>query len=405
MDAPRDGKAARRHAALAAGTTDGQQWGPQPVRRGVSVAARPYPRGTVVVLAGTKRGLFMLTSRDRRSWRNEGQIFPTSRVFNAVLDQRLSPRIFVTDNGDIFGSAIKFSDDFGETWQEAKQGIRFPKESGRKLENVWIIEPGRATEPETVYAGVDPASLWVSEDRGETWELNEGLESHPTRPKWEPGLGGLCLHSIVPDPVDPSRMWVAASAVGCFRTDDGGRTWTPMNKGVPVRHLPVEYPEFGQCVHRLIPHPAEPETLYQQNHYGLFATRDGGREWADIRSNLPSFFGFPMGMDRKHPDTLYVVVETDPTQGRHNIGDQFSVYRTDDAGKRWRRLTKGLPKGPGVRLGVLRHALATDSKDPVGVYVGTSTGQLFASRDRGDSWQLMADFLPSIYSVTAGVLS
>jgi photosystem II stability/assembly factor-like uncharacterized protein len=367
--------------------------------------ARRYPKGTVLLLVGTKRGLFLFTSRDRRSWKSDGQIFPTSRVFNAVLDQRLSPRVYLADNGDIFGSVVKYSDDFGSTWREAKTSIRFSKESGRKLENVWIVEPGRPTEPETIYAGVDPASLWVSTDRGESWEIVDGLERHPTRDRWEPGLGGLCLHSIVPDPTNADRMWVAISAVGVMRTDDGGRSWTPMNRNVPARHLPAEYPEFGQCVHRLVQHPKDPETLYQQNHFGIFATRDGARDWIDIQSNLPSYFGFPMAIDRRHPDTIYVVVETEPLAGRHNIGDQFAVYRTDDAGKRWRRLTKGLPKGPSVRLGVLRHAMATDAKDPVGVYVGTNTGQLFSSPDRGDSWKLVADFLPQIYSVTAAVLT
>lgn len=364
-----------------------------------------YASGTVVLLVGTKRGLFLFSSRDRATWTSEGQILETSRVFNAVLDQRGgAPRIFATDNGDIFGSAIKYSDDFGRSWSAPKQGIAFPTGSGRSLENVWIVEPGRADEPEVVYAGVDPASLWVSRDRGDTWELNAGLESHPTRPKWQPGLGGLCLHSIVPDHSSPGRMWVAISAVGVWRTDDDGASWAPMNAGVPARHMPETYPEFGQCVHRLLQHPTQPDRLYQQNHWGHFASADAGETWKDIQADLPSFFGFPIAMDRRNPDTLFVVVQTEPDRGRHNIGDQFTVYRTSDAGVSWTRLTKGLPRGPHVRLGVLRHAMCTDTLEPAGVYVGTSTGQLFASADRGDSWSLVADAMAPIYSVNAAVI-
>jgi len=360
---------------------------------------------TTMLLVGTKRGLFGFTSNDRRTWKDQGQLLGPNRVFNAMIDTRgPSPRMFAAENGDIFGCSVKFSDDMGVTWMEPKGPIAFAPDSGRTLENIWIIQPGRADEPDTVYAGVDPASLWVSRDRGEIWELNEGLESHPTRPQWQPGLGGLCLHSIVPDHSNPQRMWAAISAVGVWRTDDGGATWTPKNSGVPARHFPKEYPEFGQCVHRLLQHPTRPDTLYQQNHWGLFATDDAGDTWRDIQSNLPSYFGFPMAIDRQRPDTLFTVVETDGASGRHNIGDQFSVYRTQDAGEKWETLTSGLPSGPSVRLGVLRHAMCADAEDPVGVYVGTGTGQLFASTDRGDTWALVADFIPQIYSVNVAIM-
>ncbi len=364
-----------------------------------------YPSGTVVLLVGTKRGLFVFTSRDRATWTSGGQLLDTSRVFNATLDQRgVTPRMFAADNGDIFGSYVKYSDDFGATWNEPKRGLGFPSDSGRAIENIWIVQPGRESEPDVVYAGVDPASLWISGDRGETWELVEGLENHESRPQWQPGLGGLCLHSIVPDHSNPDRMWIAISAVGVFRTDDGGRTWTPRNKNLPARHMPDPYPEFGQCVHRLLQHPTEPEVLYQQNHWGLFASRDAADDWQDMQANLPSFFGFPLAIDVNSPDTLFSVVETPPDAGRHNIGDQFSVYRTDDGGGSWTTLTKGLPSGAHVKLNVLRHALCTDLADPVGVYVGTTTGNLFASADRGESWSVVADYMPPIYSVNAAII-
>jgi photosystem II stability/assembly factor-like uncharacterized protein len=362
-----------------------------------------YPSGTTVLLVGTKRGLFLLTSRDRQSWEVEATGLTGHRVFNAALDQREGCRLFATDNGDFFGTFLRYSDDFGQTWQEPRQGIQFPESSGQKLNNIWVIEPGRASEPGVVYVGVDPASLWLSADGGETWELNEGLASHPTRERWQPGAGGLCLHTIVPDASNPARMWVGISAVGCMRTDDGGRSWTFANKGTRADFQPEKYPEFGQCLHRMLQHPTQPDVLYQQNHCGIYRSTNAGDEWTDIQHNLPSDFGFPIALDRHHPDTVYVIVEDG--FGRNNVGEQFTVYRTQDAGERWESLTEGLPGGTGVRLGVLRHGMCTDPHDPCGVYVGTNTGQLFASHDRGDTWQLAAGYLPPIYSVTAVVIN
>lgn len=363
---------------------------------------RRFPKGTVVLSVGTKRGLFLLTSSDRRTWKSEGPFHVGKRVYHTALDLRNGPRLYTAANGDFFGCQIHYSDDFGRTWQDPEAGVTFPEGSGLSLKNIWIIEPGRSSEPDTVYCGVDPAALFVSHDRGGTWEMNQGLESHPTRRRWQPGAGGLCLHSIVTHPTDPQRMWVAISAVGVMRTDDGGHTWVFCNKGTRADFLPDKYPEFGQCVHRLLAHPTDHDTLYQQNHCSTYVSSDAGDAWIDIRNNLPSDFGFPLAMDPHHPDTLYTIVETQ--DARANITDQFTVYRSENAGRRWERLTNGLPKGQTVRLGVLRHGMATDTRDPCGVYVGTNTGQLFASRNRGDSWKLIADFLPSIYSVSAAVL-
>jgi photosystem II stability/assembly factor-like uncharacterized protein len=364
---------------------------------------RRFPKGTVMLAVGTKRGLFLMTSRDRRTWKTEGPSLVGQRVYHATLDQRNGARLYAGANGDFFGSAVRYSDDLGQTWKDPEAGIAFPEGSGLSLKNIWIVEPGRASEPETLYCGVDPAALFVSHDRGQTWAMNQGLEGHPTRQRWQPGLGGLCLHSIVTDPVNPRRMWVAISAVGVMRTDDGGQSWTFCNKGTRADFLPDKYPEFGQCVHRLLGHPANPDILFQQNHCSTYSTANAGETWTEIRNNLPSDFGFPLAIDPHHPETLYTVVETQEG-GRTNITDQFTVYRSENAGRRWERLTKGLPKGPNVKLGVLRHGLATDPLKPSGVYVGTNTGQLFASRDRGDSWKMIADFLPPIYSVSVAVL-
>jgi hypothetical protein len=355
-----------------------------------------------MVLAGTKRGLFLFTSRDRQTWTCEGPILKGHTIYYATLDQRSGRRLFVADNGVFFGSFLRYSDDFGDTWQEPERGIQFSEESGEKLKNIWMIEPGRREEPGTIYAGVDPANLWESHDSGVTWELNAALASHPTREHWNPGAGGLCLHTIIPDYSNPKRMWLGISAVGCVRTDDGGASWTFANKNTRADFQPDKYPEFGQCLHRMVQHPQQPDVLYQQNHCGVYRSMNGGDDWADMRGSLPSDFGFPIALDPHAPETVFTIVEDG--EARQNVTEQFTIYRTRDGMETWETLTNGLPSGPGVRLGVLRHGMTTDSADPCGVYVGTNTGQIFASADCGDSWRLIADFLPSIYSVSAFVI-
>jgi hypothetical protein len=365
---------------------------------------RTYPSGTVLLMVSTKRGLFLVSSRDRRNWEVEATALG-GRTFNAALDQRTGKRLFAAENGDFFGSFLRYSDDFGATWHEPERGIEFSEASGRKLTNLWVIEPGRASEPDTIYLGVDPASLWISRDGGVTWDINAGLEAHPTRAEWNPGNGGLCLHSIVLDYANPQRMWVGISAVGCMRTEDGGQTWVHANTGTRADFNPEPYPEYGQCIHRVLQHPTEPDKLYQQNHCGVYKTANAGTEWIDIQRDLPrdqtSVFGFPIALDVHHPETVYVIAEGGE---RHNFGQQFTVYRTRDAGDSWEPLHEGLPAGEGVRLGVLRHGMSADTLDPCGVYVGTNTGQLFASDNRGDAWKLIADYLPPIYSVNAAVI-
>jgi hypothetical protein len=358
--------------------------------------------GDVVLLVGTKRGLFVLRSSDRRTWNVSEPTLPGATVYNAVLDQRQSQRIFAADNGVFFGAFVRYSDDFGATWKEPKQGIQFSEDSGLTLKNIWIVQPGRQSQPDTVYAGVDPASLWISTDGGETWNVEPNLQNHPTRDRWEPGAGGLCLHSIVPDYSNPDRMWIGISAVGCIRTENNAKTWEFANKNTRAGFLPDPYPEFGQCIHRLLQHPTKPDHLYQQNHCGIYRSENAGRDWLDIQQDLPSEFGFPIAVDHHNPETIFVIVEDG--MSRANVGDHFVVYRSENAGASWERMTKGLPEGNQVSLGVLRHGMCSDGLEECGVYVGTNTGQLFASPDRGESWGLIADFLPPIYSVTAAVV-
>ncbi len=362
----------------------------------------PYKPGTTLLAVGTKRGLFLLTSQDRRTWTCEAPSFKGYRVFWGILDQREGHRMFAAQNGDFFGTFLPYSDDFGATWHEPQKGIQFPEGGDEKLTNIWTVVPGRASEPGTLFAGIDPASLWETRDNGVTWEVNEGLYNHPTRPTWNPGNGGLCLHTIIPDYSNPDRMWLGISAVGCVRTDDGGKSWVFANKNTRAGFQPDIYPEYGQCLHRMVQHPTNPEVLYQQNHCGIYKSANAGDDWTDIQHNLPSEFGFPIALDPHHPDTVYTIVE-DP-MARDNVNDQFTVYRTQNAGDSWEALTEGLPAGSGVRLGVLRHGMCSDTHDPCGVYVGTNTGQLFATSDRGETWHLIADFLPPIYSVNAAVL-
>ena len=337
-------------------------------------------------------------------------------------DQRLHAAV----SHFVYGPTTHYSDDFGKTWTQAKQVplITRPSKSGRpastvdeafrseggedikdkpeKMVQVWNITPGRASEPNVLYAGAQPASLYISKDRGETWELNENLFDHPHRGKWNPGAGGLCLHTIILDPTNEKRMYIAVSAAGCYRSDDGGQTWNPFNKNVRADFHPEIYPEYGQCVHKMTMHPSNPNVLYQQNHCGIYRSDNAGEDWVDIGDGkLPSRFGFPIAVHPTDPRTVYVALE-ESDEYRMSVDGKFSVWRSRDAGESWERKTKGLPDK--AHLVVLRDAMATDTFEDAGIYIGTNTGQLFYSRDSGDSWELMADYLPPIHSVEAAVV-
>lgn len=355
----------------------------------------PYASGTVILTVGTKRGLFLISSPDRARWHVTATKLENqpSRIYYALLDARNNYRLFAADNGDFFGSFLRYSDDFGQTWHEPRQGIQFSQSSGQKLQDIWYIEPGSAANPQTLYVGADPASLWESHDGGETWATNEALLQHPERASWSQGASGTCLHSIVIDPTNAQRIWVGVSGAGSLRTVDGGQSWQVIN------NLASSSEQVGTGSHRLLQHPSQPGMLYQQNRQGMYKSLDGGDTWMDITSNLPSRFGFPLALDPHQPGTLYTNV-VDPMH-RYNIGEQFSIHRSDNDGESWQELTTGLPKGPNVRLKVLRHGICTDSLEPAGIYVGTTGGQLFASHDQGEHWQLIANYLPPIFSVSA----
>ena len=361
-------------------------------------------KADVYVLLGTRKGGFILHSDSRRrNWKMKGPFFENSPVFHMAFDKRDGKTIYAAVNSGHFGPTVFRSKNFGRTWENSKNPPRFPETSGLKVEHLWHIEPGHPNEPEVVYAGVAPAALFRSEDGGENWKINENLSSHPTRPKWEPGAGGLCLHSIVIDPRNPKRMYLGISAVGTFKTEDHGETWTPKNKNVRADFLPDKYPEFGQCVHKLVMDPAKSDHLYQQNHCGVYRSQNAAEDWIEISKGLPSGFGFPMAVHPQESETFYVV----PEQGdffRVAANKEFSVYTTSNAGKTWRKLSKGLPS-KNTYLGCYREGLATDQLDPAGIYVGTRMGHLFSSVNEGKTWQLSAQWLPPIYSVSTATVT
>ena len=366
----------------------------------------PRPnKGDVLLLVGTRKGVFIFSADERRAdWKMAGPFWPGSDVFHAIYDPRGDGRLWVVRNDPVFGSEIHQSSDFGRTWQSSRTGPQIASNSSIKLNRLWHVTPGREDEPDVVYLGAEPATLFKTEDAGETWDEVEGITMHPTRDRWEPGFGGVCLHSIVLDPASPDRMWVGISAAGVFGTEDAGRTWKPLNNGVRADFLPEPFPEVGQCPHKLLSHPTNPDLLYQQNHCGVFRSDDGGERWIDISEGLPSRFGLPLTVHPQDPNTAYVLPEDKA------IGDQvgggmrfvtdakFRVFRTRNGGSDWEPLTKGLPQ-KNAYLHAMRDGVATDSLDPCGVYIGTSTGQLFFSRDEGDTWNLMADYLPPINSI------
>ena len=378
------------------------------------VTARP---GDLLVLVGTRKGAFILTGdASRRSWQLSDIISPGSDVFHLVYDRRGEGKLFAATNSMWFGPQVEFSRDLGATWEQAEAQPRFAdkpeyaEHDGPTVNRLWHIEPGLASEPDTLYAGVQPAALFKSTDGGVTWREVEGLGQHPTRPEWMPGFGGLCLHSIALDPVQPGRLWVGISAAGVFRSEDGGETWQPTNRGVRADFNPGDpLPEWGQCPHKLLPHPAAPGRLYQQNHCGVYRTDNYGDAWADITEGLPSRFGFVAGLHPREPDTLFVLPEdealgTDVGGGiRYVSGARFRVFRSRTAGRDWEPLTNGLPQ-ENAYVHVLREGMATDTLDPVGVYVGTVNGQIFYSRDEGDHWELMVENLPPINSVEVAVV-
>ena len=373
----------------------------------------------VVLVAATKKGVFVLESTpQRKDWSLRGPFVGGIDVNHAIVDPR-NGRLYATNNNPWFGPQVQYSEDLGETWKDVASSPRFPDDpvadeqnpwffqETRVTDRYWRIEPGRASEPNSVYCGVAPGALFESRDSGETWAENMALSTHPTRQGWQPSNGGLAMHSIVLDPKDDDRMWIAVSAGGVYRTDDGGQSWAPKNTGIRDigasfdPNLPL-YPESGQCVHQLVRAPGDGDRLYLQTHLGTYRTDDGGDSWTDITAGLPSEFGLAMTGHPQDANTAYVA----PIVGgelRVPPDFAFRVYRTQDAGATWERFGPGLP-GEQAYMTTYRGALGHDDLDPAGIYVGTNTGQLYASTDEGATWSLVTANLPPISSVQAALV-
>ncbi len=354
----------------------------------------------VLVLVGTKTGAFILDSdAARRSWALRGPFCETWPM-NHVIADPVTATIYGGGGNAWFGPAVWKSTDLGASWTHSSDGLAYLA-GEEPVKSVWSVAPAQGR----LYAGVEPAGLFRSDDGGRSWRHIAGLRDHPSRPKWQPGGGGLILHSLVPHPSDARQLWVAISTAGVFHTADGGETWEARNRGTRADFLPPErrYPEYGQCVHCLVMAPARPDRLYQQNHCGMYRSDDGGRRWESIETGLPSSFGFPAAVHPRDPETLYLLPLNGDVAGRYVPDAKAAVWRTRDAGASWEALREGLPQ-QNAFFGVLRQAMATDRLAPAGVYFGTGSGTLYASADEGESWSAIAQHLPAILSVETLVL-
>jgi photosystem II stability/assembly factor-like uncharacterized protein len=346
----------------------------------------------VLALVGTRKGLFLLRSdQARSSWRLEGPLLDGWSIYHAILDER-DGTIYAAANHVSFGATVQRSADCGTTWKRSPR-IGLPEESGLVLNSAWHVEPGRAEEPETLFLGGDPGVLFRSDDRGETWVPNRGVLEHPTRAHWLEGVGGMSCHSIQLDPRDATRMYIAITAAGTLRSDDGGETWLLRNANVEGDFLADPYAEVGQCPHKLLLHPARPDRLWQQNHCGVYRSDDRGDSWLRLDGNgLPSGFGFPLMLDPGDPDAAFVIPEISP-EYRYSADGRLAVYRTRDAGESWDSMSNGLPEQAWIV--VFREASAFDAD---GLYFGTQGGSFFALVD-GERWVEAMRYLPPILSV------
>lgn len=351
--------------------------------------------GDLLVMVGTRKGTFLFWSDDRRKqWQHSHHHIGWS-THAASYDARTGA-IFAATNSDVFGALVQRSPDGGRSWQHVNQGLDFAAESEQRVRQIWQVQAGHAERPGEVWAGTDQAGLFRSTDDGATWSLVDSFEQRRSTDIWMPGAGGLILHTILCDPQDPNRIYVAVSAGGAYRSDDGGASWQPINRGMTASYMPEPLPETGYCVHKMALHPRQPAMLYQQNHDGFYRTDNRGDFWSDISAGLPSRFGFPMALHPEQPATVFAAPLVADVQ-RVMAEGQMAVWRSRDGGDTWQQRAAGLPDN--AWLNVLRESMATDVCTPCGVYVGTTGGHLFYSRDEGDTWQLLAGFLPPVLSV------
>ncbi|MCP2260700.1 hypothetical protein LX15_004420 [Streptoalloteichus tenebrarius] len=354
---------------------------------------------------GTRKGLWLATSRDdRATWRFTGPHRPVDSVYAVAIDTRRRPaRLLAGFANEHFGPVVATSDDLGETWAEPDhRALAFPEGTDAAVARVWQLAPASAAEPDVVYAGTEPTALFRSEDGGWSYELVRGLWDHPHRGDWTPGGGGMALHTVLPHPTDPRRVTVAMSTGGVYRTEDGGGTWQASNTGIRAPFLPDEYPEYGQCVHKVARHPALADRLFLQNHPGVYRSDDGGASWRSIADALPSDFGFPVVVHPHRRDVVYAFPLVADLR-RFPPDGNCRVYRSEDAGETWTPLAHGLPQGR-FWSAVLRDAMCVDDAEPAGVYFGSRSGEVYASRDEGESWRRIAEHLPDVLCVRAATV-
>jgi len=367
----------------------------------------------VRVLVGTRKGAFVLTSDgSRKSWRIEGPHFAGWEIYHVKGSPADPKRLYASQSSGWFGQVLQRSNDGGKTWEAAGNDFQYEGTTGThtwydgsphpwEFKRVWHIEPS-LSDPEMIYAGVEDAALFASRDGGSTWAEMPGLRTHETAPSWAPGAGGLCLHTIVIDPTNPDRMFIAISAAGVFRSEDAGKSWQPANRGLRSNTMPDEDAEVGHCVHRIAIHPSRPNTLFMQKHWDVMRSDDGAESWREISGNLPTDFGFVIDVNSNEPDTVYVVPIT--SDSHHFVSEgKLRVYRSKTGGDDWEALTRGLPQ-KDCYVNVLRDAMTVDQLDPCGVYFGTSGGQVYASADGGDSWDAIVRDLPPVLSVEVQTL-
>jgi photosystem II stability/assembly factor-like uncharacterized protein len=366
------------------------------------------------VLVGTRKGAFVLRSDGKRKeWEVDGPHFPGWEIYHVNGSPADPDRLYLSQSSGWFGQLIQRSDDGGRSWQPVGNKFEYDGVPGThqwydgtqrpwEFTRVWHLEPS-LTDPDTVYAGVQDAALFQSVDGGQTWAEMSGLRQHDTGPSWQPGAGGMCLHTIMLDPREEGRIYVAISAAGAFRSDDAGKTWQPINRGLRSQGIPEETAEVGHCVHRLAMHPSRPDVLFMQKHWDVMRSDDGGGSWREVSGDLPTDFGFAIDVHAHEPDTVYVVpIKSD---SEHFPPDgQLRVYRSRAGGEEWEPLTKGLPQ-QHCYVNVLRDAMAVDSLADCGVYFGTTGGQVYASADSGDSWEPIVRDLPAVLSVEVQTLS
>lgn len=345
------------------------------------------------LLVGTAKGAFIL-GRENGGWTIDGPHFAGRSVYATMLDRRARRnRIWAAATSWHFGAELVFSDDNGKTWDMPEEmRIKFPEDTGKSLENIWQIAAG--ADDDTLYAGVAPAAIFESHDNGEKWLLNRGLWNHPHREQWTPGFGGLAVHTIVTDTDDPDSLKIAISTGGVYQSSDGGKNWKVTNSGVKAYFLPDPYPEFGQCVHKIVRHPSKKDTFFLQNHHGVYRSRDGATTWQEIENGLPSNFGF--GITATDNGTVFIV-PLDSDGKRFTCEGKLRVYRSSDEGENWEPLVNGLPQENAYEV-VLRDAVGSAGNE---VYFGTKNGKLFGSVDNGDSWEMIQGSLPEINCVQA----